>query len=229
MNIVEHVPLWHSGASFGYIPKSGIVESSGRSISNFLRNLQVDFQRGWTSLQSLQQWRSVPFSTSSPTCVVTWGFDLSHSDKCKGESQGLFDLHFFWSLRTLNISLGAYQPFEIPQVWILGLVLHLIFLIGLGFFVCLFVCFCFCVINVLSSLYILDISPLLDVGLVKIFFQSVGCWFFLLTMSFAFQKLSNFMRSNYQFLILEHKPLEFCFRKVPPVPMSSRLSHFLFC
>jgi hypothetical protein len=29
--------------------------------------------------------------------------------------------------------------------------------------------------NFLSSLYILDISPLLDVGLVKIFSQSVGC------------------------------------------------------
>jgi hypothetical protein len=55
MNIVEHVPLWHGGASFGYIPKSGIVGSSGRSISNFLRNIQVDFQSGCTSLQSHQQ------------------------------------------------------------------------------------------------------------------------------------------------------------------------------
>jgi hypothetical protein len=43
MNIVEHVPLWHGGASFGYIPKSGIAGSSGRSISNFLRNLQINF------------------------------------------------------------------------------------------------------------------------------------------------------------------------------------------
>ena len=39
MKVVEHVPLWHGGASFGYIPKSGIVGSLGRSISNFLRNL----------------------------------------------------------------------------------------------------------------------------------------------------------------------------------------------
>jgi hypothetical protein len=31
--------------------------------------------------------------------------------------------------------------------------------------------------NFLSSLYILDISPLLDIGLVKIFSQSVGCCF----------------------------------------------------
>ena len=62
MNIVEHVPLWHGGASFGYMPKSGIAGSSGRSISNFLRNLQIDFQSGCTSLQSHQQWRSVPLS-----------------------------------------------------------------------------------------------------------------------------------------------------------------------
>ena len=27
MNIVEHVPLWHGGASFGYIPESGIAGS----------------------------------------------------------------------------------------------------------------------------------------------------------------------------------------------------------
>jgi hypothetical protein len=38
MNIVEHMPLWHGGASFGYIPKSSIAVPSGRSTSNFLRN-----------------------------------------------------------------------------------------------------------------------------------------------------------------------------------------------
>jgi hypothetical protein len=34
----------------------------------------------------------------------------------------------------------------------------------------------------------LDINPLLDVGLLKIFSQSVGCHFVLLTVSFALQK-----------------------------------------
>jgi hypothetical protein len=52
MKIVEHVPLWDGGTSFGYIPKSGIAGSSGRSIPNFLRNLQIDFQSGCTSLLS---------------------------------------------------------------------------------------------------------------------------------------------------------------------------------
>ena len=46
--------------------------------------------------------------------------------------------------------------------------------------------------NLLSSLYMLDISPLSDVGLVKIF----ACYFVLLTVSFALQKLCNFMRSH---------------------------------
>jgi hypothetical protein len=55
MNIMEHVPLWHGGASFGYISKSGIAESSGRNISNFLRNYQIDFQSGCATLQSQQQ------------------------------------------------------------------------------------------------------------------------------------------------------------------------------
>ena len=62
MNIVEHMPLWHDGTSFGYITKSSITGSSGSSISNFLRNFQIDFQSGYSSLQSHKQWRSVPLS-----------------------------------------------------------------------------------------------------------------------------------------------------------------------
>jgi hypothetical protein len=62
LKIVEHVALWHGGASFEYIPKRGIAESSGRSISNFLRNLQIDFESNCNSLESHQQWRSVPLS-----------------------------------------------------------------------------------------------------------------------------------------------------------------------
>jgi hypothetical protein len=46
MNIVKHMSLWHGEASFGYIPKSSIAGSLSRSISNFLRSLQIDFQSG---------------------------------------------------------------------------------------------------------------------------------------------------------------------------------------
>jgi hypothetical protein len=62
MNTMKHVPLLHGRASFEYMPKSGIAGSSARSILNFLRNFQIDFQSGCTSLQSYQQRRSVPLS-----------------------------------------------------------------------------------------------------------------------------------------------------------------------
>jgi len=62
MNIVDHGSLLYVGASFGYMPRSGIVRSSSSTMSNFLRNPQTDFQSGCTSLQSHQQWRSVPLS-----------------------------------------------------------------------------------------------------------------------------------------------------------------------
>jgi hypothetical protein len=62
MNIVEHVSLLHVGASSGYMPRSGIAGSLDSTMSNFVRNLQTDFQSGCTSLQSHQQWRSVLLS-----------------------------------------------------------------------------------------------------------------------------------------------------------------------
>jgi hypothetical protein len=52
MNIVEHMSLLHVGASFGYIPRSGIGGSSGITMSNFLSNHQTDFQSGCFNLQS---------------------------------------------------------------------------------------------------------------------------------------------------------------------------------
>jgi hypothetical protein len=62
MNVMEHVSLLPVGTSSGDMPRRGIARSSGRIMSNFLRNCQTDFQSGCTSLQSHQQWRSVPLS-----------------------------------------------------------------------------------------------------------------------------------------------------------------------
>jgi hypothetical protein len=58
---VEHVSFLPGGTS-GYMPRRGIARSSGSTMSNFLRNRQTDFQSGCTSLQSHQQWRSIPLS-----------------------------------------------------------------------------------------------------------------------------------------------------------------------
>jgi hypothetical protein len=65
MNIVEHVSLLPVGTSSRYMPRRGIVGSSGSTMSSFLRNCRTDFQSGCTSLQSHQQWRSVPLSPNS--------------------------------------------------------------------------------------------------------------------------------------------------------------------
>jgi hypothetical protein len=75
----------------------------------------------------------------------------------------------------------------------------------------------------LSSLYILDISPLLDLGLIKILSQSVGVLFVLLTVSFALQRLYNFMRSHLSSLDLTAQAIVVLFRKISPVPISLRL------
>jgi hypothetical protein len=58
--------------------------------------------------------------------------------------------------------------------------------------------------NFLNSLYILDITPLSDMGLVKIFPQSVGSCFVLVTVSFDLQMLFSFMRFHLLILDLSH-------------------------
>jgi hypothetical protein len=74
-----------------------------------------------------------------------------------------------------------------------------------------------------SSLYILDISPLSDLGFVKIPSQSVGGLFVLLTVSFALQKLCDIVRSHLSILDLTPQAIVVLFRNFSPVPMSSRL------
>jgi hypothetical protein len=62
MNMVQHVSLLHSGASYGYMSKSGVAGTSGRTISNFpmKHQIDVDFQSGCLSLPLHQQWWDVP-------------------------------------------------------------------------------------------------------------------------------------------------------------------------
>ena len=82
----------------------------------------------------------------------------------------------------LNIFSGASQSFGIPQLRILCLALpH--FLIGL---------FDFLESIFLSSLYILDISTLSDLGLVKIVSQSVGGLFCLIDSVFCLTEILQF-------------------------------------
>ena len=75
----------------------------------------------------------------------------------------------------------------------------------------------------LSSLYLLDIIPLYDLVWVKILSQSVGGLFVVLTVSFALQKLCNYMRSHLSILDLTAQGIAVLFRNSSPVPISSRL------
>jgi hypothetical protein len=75
----------------------------------------------------------------------------------------------------------------------------------------------------LSSLYILDIIPLSNLGLLKILSQSVVGLFVLLTMSFALQKLCNFMRSLLWILDLAAQVIALLFRNDSHVSIFSML------
>ena len=74
----------------------------------------------------------------------------------------------------------------------------------------------------LSTLYILKISSLLDVRLVKIFSHSVVCCFVLLMVSFALQKLFSFMRFHLLIVDLRVYATGVLFRKLSLMPMHSR-------
>ena len=190
MNIVEHVFLLPAGSSSGYMPRRGIAGSSGSIMSNFLRNLQTDFQSGCTSLQSHQQWSSVPLSPHPCQHLLSPEFlilAILTGVRC---NLRLFWFAFLWWLRMLNIFSGASQPFGIPQVRTVCLTLYPISNRGFGSLES----------NFLSSLYLLDISPLLDAGLVIFFSYSFGCCFVLLTVAFALQKLFSLLRSHLSFI-----------------------------
>jgi hypothetical protein len=169
MNIVEHVPLWYGGATFGYMSSSGIAGSSDKTISSFLRNCQIDFQRHCTSLHSQHQWRSVPISPHPQQHVLSLQFLILAI--LTGVRWNLWVVLVCKSLMTKDTEhffkcLSTIQDSSVENS-VSSSVLH--FLIKL---------FGFMVSNFLSSLYILGISWLSYVGLVKIFSQSVGCHLF---------------------------------------------------
>ena len=116
----------------------------------------------------------------------------------------------------LNIFVGASQPFGIPQLRILCLALYPIFNRVIWF----------SGVQLLEFfIYIGYYPPPSDLGLVKIFSQSVGCLFVLLTVSFALQKFCNFMRSHLLILDLTAQSYAVLFRNFSPVPIFLRLFH----
>ena len=127
MNLVDHVSFLPVGTSSGYMPRGVIAGSSGSTMSNFLSNHQTDFQSGCTSLQSHQQWRSVPLSPHpcqhllSPVILILailTGVKWNLRVVLICISLMIKDVEHFWS---------ASQSFGIPQLRILCLALYPIF------------------------------------------------------------------------------------------------------
>jgi hypothetical protein len=156
-------------------------------MSNFLRSHQNDLQSCCTKLQSHQQWRSVQLSPHpchhllSPeflVLVILTGMRWNLRVVLVCISLVTKDVkHFFRCFSAFWYSSAENSLFSSVSHFIIVL-------------------FGFLESNLLASLYILDISPLLDLGLVKIFSQFLIFLFLLLTVSFALQKLCNFMRSH---------------------------------
>jgi hypothetical protein len=126
MNIVEHMFLLRVGTS-RYMPRRGIAGSSGSIMSNFLRNLQTDFQSACRSLQSHQQWRNFPLSPHHRQHLLSPEFLIL--DILTGMRWNLRVVLICISLVIKDVELfsGASQPFGIPQLRILFLALNPIF------------------------------------------------------------------------------------------------------
>ena len=85
VSMAEQVSLWYSEVTFGYIPKSGIAGSWGRSISNFPRNWFPQWLYKFSLPPTVNECSS--YSTSSPAWDVNYFVALSHSDKYKMKSR----------------------------------------------------------------------------------------------------------------------------------------------
>jgi hypothetical protein len=214
MNIVKQVSLLLVGTSSGYMSRRGIAGSSGSTMFSFLTSRQTDFQSGCTSLHSHRQWRSVPLSPHSLQHLLS--AELLSLAIMTGMRYNLRVLLMHISLMTKDVEhffrcFSAIQYSSVENSLFSSVAHNLISL------------FDFLESSNLSSFYILDISALSDLGLVKIFFQSLDGLCVLLTLSFTLQILWNFMMSHLSILNLTEEAIAILVRNFSPVPISSRL------
>jgi hypothetical protein len=121
---VEHVSLLYVGTSFGFMPRNGIVGSSDNNMTNFLRN-----SSGCTSCNPTNNIAVFLFLHILVSMYCHLRFFILAI--LTGVRWNLRVVLFCTSLMTmLNISFGTFQPFSIPQLRILCLVLYPTGLLG---------------------------------------------------------------------------------------------------
>ena len=153
--------------SFGYSLRNGSARSYGNSAYNFLRNCHTVFHSGCINLHSHQRWRRVPFFPHPHHHLLTLVFLMM-----------AFLICMRWYLMVVLICISlmtSWELFHMP--------------IGISYIVfgnmstqvlCPFgvICF-FLLLNCINSLYILDITPLLDICMIcKYFYHSLGFFHF---------------------------------------------------
>ena len=175
MNIEVHVSFRISVfVSSGYIPRSGIAESYGSSILNFLQWLHK-----FTFLPTLYE--GSLFSTSSPTSVICVLFDV----RCYLIAVLICISLIINYIEHLFMCLLAICMSSLEKNVYLGLLL--IFWLG---------CFLILILNCMSSSYMLDINILSVISFANSFSHSIDCLFVLLMVSFAVEKLLGSLRSH---------------------------------
>ena len=156
---------------FRWTPRSGIAGSYGSSIFNFLRKLHTVFHSDCTNFHSHRQCMGVPFFQHPHQNLLFIVFLVITI---------LTGVRWYVTVVLIFISLMAGDIEHLfMSCWSSVCLLEKCFFKSSANF--LTTLFAFLLLSCMSSSYILDINPLLDISFANIFSHSVGGLFVLLT------------------------------------------------